>query len=66
MVLEECWNISKNELLVLAYYKSFTEFRIRLGQYFSQTFQSEYEELSHSEYVRELILIGVSMINEMY
>jgi hypothetical protein len=34
MVLEECWNISKNGLLVLAYYKSFRDFRIRLGQYF--------------------------------
>jgi transposase len=34
MVLEECWNISKNDLLVLTYYKSFTEFRNRLGQYF--------------------------------
>jgi len=34
MVLEECWNISKNDLLVLTYYKSFTEFRMRIGQYF--------------------------------
>jgi DDE superfamily endonuclease len=34
MVLEECWNISKNDLLVLTYYKSFVEFRIRLGKYF--------------------------------
>ena len=34
MVLEECWNISKNDLLVLAYYKSFRDFRIRIGQYF--------------------------------
>ena len=34
MVLEECWNISKNDLLVLAYYSAFAEFRIRLGQYF--------------------------------
>jgi transposase len=34
MVLEKCWNISKNDLLVLAYYQSFTEFRTRLGQYF--------------------------------
>lgn len=29
MVLEECWNISKHEHLVLAYYSSFTEFRKR-------------------------------------
>jgi transposase len=34
MVLEECWNLSKDDLLVLTYYKSFTEFRKRLGQYF--------------------------------
>jgi hypothetical protein len=34
MVLEECWNISKNDLLVLAYYASFTDFRKRVGQYF--------------------------------
>ena len=34
MVVEECWNISKNNLLVLTYYKSFTDFRIKLGQYF--------------------------------
>ena len=34
MILEECWNISKNDLLVLTYYPSFAELRIRLGQYF--------------------------------
>lgn len=34
MVLEECWNISKIDLLVLTYYKSFAEFRTRLGNYF--------------------------------
>jgi DDE superfamily endonuclease len=34
MVLEECWNISKNDLLVLTYYKSFRDFRIKIGQYF--------------------------------
>ena len=34
MVLEECRNISKGDLLVLTYYRSFMEFRIRLGQYF--------------------------------
>jgi len=37
MVLEECWNISKDDLLVLTYYTSFTEFRKRLGQYFRTT-----------------------------
>jgi phosphate starvation-inducible membrane PsiE len=34
MVLEECWNISKDDLLVLTYYKSFMEFRTRIGEYF--------------------------------
>jgi DDE superfamily endonuclease len=34
MVLEECWNMSKNDLLVLTYYSAFPEFRKRLGQYF--------------------------------
>lgn len=34
MVLEECWNIAKDDLLVLTYYKSFTEFRTIIGQYF--------------------------------
>lgn len=33
MVLEECWNISKQDLLVLAYYSSFTEFRKRIKEY---------------------------------
>jgi transposase len=37
MVLEECWNISKDNLLVLVYYKSFTEFRTRMGQHFRAT-----------------------------
>ena len=34
MILEECWNISKNDLLVLTYYTSFRDFRIKIGQYF--------------------------------
>lgn len=34
MVLEECWNISKNDLLVLSYYPSFTELRKRISNYF--------------------------------
>ena len=33
MVLEECWNISKRDLLVLAYYPSFDDFRKRVGKY---------------------------------
>jgi hypothetical protein len=34
MVLEECWNISKNDLLVLTYYASFTGSRKGVGHYF--------------------------------
>ncbi|MGB8035308.1 MAG: hypothetical protein WCF03_15965 [Nitrososphaeraceae archaeon] len=34
MVLEECWNISKKDLLVLTHYQSFTNFRKNLRQYF--------------------------------
>ena len=33
MALEECWNISKDQLLVLSYYSSFKEFRERIGEY---------------------------------
>jgi hypothetical protein len=33
MVLEECWNISKRDLLVLTHYPSFTDFRKRVGEY---------------------------------
>ncbi len=34
MALEECWNISKNELLVLSYYPSFTDFKNKVVIYF--------------------------------
>jgi hypothetical protein len=34
MVLEECWNISKKDLLILKYYQSFTNFRKKIGKYF--------------------------------
>jgi hypothetical protein len=35
MVLEESWNISKKDLLVLTYYyHSFTNFRKEIGGYF--------------------------------
>lgn len=34
MVLEECWNISKKDLLVLMCYPSFTDFKKKIGQYF--------------------------------
>lgn len=34
MVLEEIWYISKNDLLVLKYYSSFTEFRNKISSYF--------------------------------
>ena len=48
MVLEECWNISKDDLLVLTYYKSFTRIQKKARTVLqNQTFQSEYEELSY-------------------
>jgi len=34
MVLEECWNISKNNLLVLSYYPSFPDFKKKISAYF--------------------------------
>ena len=34
MVLEEIWCISKNDLLVLQYYSSFTDFIIKISSYF--------------------------------
>jgi hypothetical protein len=34
MVLEEIWHIAKNDLLVLQYYSSFTDFLIRISTYF--------------------------------
>jgi len=34
MLLEECWNISKNDLLVSKYYQSFIQFRNRITGYF--------------------------------
>ena len=34
MVLEECWNISKNDLLVMKYYRSFTDFKMTIMEYF--------------------------------
>ena len=35
MVLEECWNLSKNDLLALTYYyQSFTDFRKKISRYF--------------------------------
>ena len=34
MILEECWNISKSDLLLLTYYTSFRDFRTKIGQYF--------------------------------
>jgi hypothetical protein len=33
MVFEECWNISKCDLLILAYYSSFTDFKKRVSKY---------------------------------
>jgi len=34
MPLEECWNISKDDLLVLGNFSSFEEFEKRIGEYF--------------------------------
>ena len=34
MVLEGCWNISKDDLLVLNYYSSFPDFKERIGEHF--------------------------------
>ena len=34
MPLEECWHISKDDLLVLRYYSSFPDFRESIGEYF--------------------------------
>jgi len=34
MVLEQCWNISEKDLLVLTHYQSFTNFRKKIRQYF--------------------------------
>ncbi|MGB8032423.1 MAG: hypothetical protein WCF03_01180 [Nitrososphaeraceae archaeon] len=42
MVLEECWSISKNDLLVLTYYSSFTDFKMKIGQYFRSKCINEY------------------------
>ena len=34
MVLEKIWNIAKNDLLVIQYYSSFTDFRNKISEYF--------------------------------
>ena len=34
MMLEEVWNIDKQDLLVLKYYPSFEDFRQRISEYF--------------------------------
>jgi len=34
MPLEECWNISKDDLLVQFNYSSYDEFKVRVGEYF--------------------------------
>jgi transposase len=34
MVLEEIWNIAKNDLLVLQYYASFADFKNKISTYF--------------------------------
>jgi hypothetical protein len=34
MPLEECWHVSKDDLLVLRCYSSFPDFKERIGEYF--------------------------------
>ena len=34
MVMEEVWNMAKNDLLVLSYYPSFADFKNRISRYF--------------------------------
>ena len=34
MVMEEVWNIAKLDLLVLKYYSSFADFKIKISRYF--------------------------------
>jgi transposase len=34
MMLEEVWNIAKQDLLVLGYYSSFKDFRQKVSEYF--------------------------------
>ena len=34
MVLEEIWHITKNDLVVVQYYPSFTDFKNKISQYF--------------------------------
>ena len=34
MVMEEVWNIAKRDLLILKYYSSFTDFKIKVSRYF--------------------------------
>jgi hypothetical protein len=34
MVMEEIWNIAKQDLLVLKYYSSFTDLKYRISNYF--------------------------------
>ena len=65
MVLEECWNISKNDILVLAYYKSFRDFRIRIRQYFrTKHFKLNMRHYLVEERVRKLMLSGVYTISD--
>ncbi len=47
MVMEEVWNMAKNDLLVLSYYPSFTDFKNRISRIFQdKKIQPEYEKLS--------------------
>ena len=47
MVMEEVWNMAKNDLLVLSYYPSFADFKNRVSWLFQdKKIQPEYEKLS--------------------
>ena len=47
MVMEEVWNMAKNDLLVLSYYPSFADFKNRISRIFQdKKIQPEYEKLS--------------------
>ena len=37
MVMEEVWNIAKQDLLVLKYHSSFADFKNKISAYFRQT-----------------------------
>jgi len=67
MVLEECWYISKNDLLVLKCYSSFTAFRKKNKSILQNyAFQSEYAKLSGRKCVSVLMLVGLLPSGVLY